>query len=453
MTKPIRQPKVNPAKPLQMSVWKAFRSLDPIAKGVTLGLLIVSVAGVSLFAFELWGRSRTYRLVLAAGDGTGESYILAKAIESVVEANLSRVSIEVMETGGTSDNLKRLDSRQADLVTAQADVPAGKDARTVAVLYSDSFQVVVQGNSGIQRFSELKGKRIGLAAKGGQYQSFLQVAEHFGLTEQDFTFVGEDDPIADVAFQQKQVDAVFRVRAIGNAQIAELIQSHGGRLIPIDQAEAMRVKHPAFEPTQIPKGAYQGKEPTVPATELSTIAVQRLLLAHSRIDADLLRQITQTLNENRRELKGAIPESVSNASPLVSNIRRPELTGGTGIPIHGGALAYYDRDEPSFLQANADYVGLILTLGLLMGSWLWELKRWMDRGRKDLADHYIEQVIDVMNACQANAMMPKEALTKIDGIFAQVAVALVEEGISQESFRTFNEAYKTVREVIDRKAI
>ncbi len=428
--------------------WSNFQELDPITKGVTLGLAIVSLGGLLWFATDFWGRTRTHRFLLAAGNPTGESYILAKAIEQVVEAQVPSVQIEVQESQGTSENLERLEQGKADLATAQADVPAGKRARTVAVLYPDSFQLVVQGKSPIQKFTDLKGKRIGLPNQGGQYESFLLVAQHFGLTASDFRFIGETDQAADTAFQQGQADAVFRVRAIGNASIANLIKNQGGRLIPIDQAEAMRVHYPAFEPTQLPKGAYKGSEPTVPADQLATIAVQRLLLAHDRVDPEILRQITQVINENRRELKAAIPANLGNTAPLVANIRRPELTGGTGIPLHPGALSYYDRDKPSFIQENADYLALILTVGLLGGSWLWELKRWFERRRKNLADQYIEQAIVLMNA----PIPLQTSLKELDQLFEQVAAELVREGISQESFRTFNEAYKTVREVIVRKA-
>jgi uncharacterized protein len=437
------------AHPVRKSgFWQNYQNLDSITKGVTIGLATLSLGGLVWFAIDLWGRHRTHHLVLAAGNPTGESYILAKAIEKVVEAQMPQVAIDVQESKGSSENLDRLAQGKADLVTAQADVPAGNKARTVAILYPDSFQLVVQGKSPIQKFTDLKGKRIGLPSKGGQYDSFILVAQHFGLTPQDFVFISENDQAADGAFQQGQVDAIFRVRAIGNLGIATLIKDHGGRLLPIEQADAMRVQYPAFEPTKLPKGAYKGSNPVVPADELTTVSVQRLLLAHERVNPEILRQITQVINENRRELKAAIPENFGNTAPLVANIRRPELTGGTGIPMHPGALAYYDRDEPSFIQKNADYLALILTVALLGGSWLWELKRWVDRRRKDIADNYIEQAIVLMNA----PIAPQAVLKELDRLFEQVAAELVREGISQESFRTFNEAYKTVREVIVRKA-
>lgn len=158
----------------KLSLWQAIRYLDPITRSVTVGLLAISLGVVGWFGADWWSRNRTYRLVLAAGSSTGESYILAKAIEAVIKAKVPRVSIDVRETNGTADNLKQIEANKVDLATAQADVPAGGIARTIAILYSDSFQVVVQGKSTLRKFTDLKGKRIGLAQKGGQYASFFR---------------------------------------------------------------------------------------------------------------------------------------------------------------------------------------------------------------------------------------------------------------------------------------
>lgn len=63
---------------------------------------------------------------------------------------------------------------------------------------------------------------------------------------------------AEFAFRHNQVDAVFRVRPPGNKSIQELVQNGGGRLVAIDQAEAMKINQPGLEAAFIPKGAYQG---------------------------------------------------------------------------------------------------------------------------------------------------------------------------------------------------
>jgi uncharacterized protein len=189
----------------------------------------------------------------------------------------------------------------------------------------------------------------------------------------------------------------------------------------------------------------------VPAEDLATIAVQRLLVARSTVPDEVIRDITTILNERRRELMAAIPAGNPEVPPLVASIAQPSVTGGTGMPLHPGAANYYNRNNPSFIQENADYVGLLLTLVLLLGSWGWELKNWLERSRKNLADEYVGKVIGLMKSVQSSELAPQEALEAIDRTFGEAADALVDEGISQESFRTFNEAYKTVREVIIRK--
>jgi hypothetical protein len=55
--------------------------------------------------------------------------------------------------------------------------------------------------------------QIPLPQAGGQYQSFLSVAEHFGIGAKVCTFVGADEESSDRAFVSGEADAVFRVRA------------------------------------------------------------------------------------------------------------------------------------------------------------------------------------------------------------------------------------------------
>ncbi|MFM7423396.1 MAG: TAXI family TRAP transporter solute-binding subunit [Elainella sp.] len=406
--------------------------------GLSLGLLLALVLS--------WINStRVYRLKLAAGDPQGESYVLSRAIEAVVEAEHPRIQIEVVQTGGTSANLQQLADNEAQLATAQADAAAPTAARTVAVLYRDLFQLVVKDRAGIEQFADLQGKTIGLQQQGGQFRSFLEVAEHYGLQATDFRFVGDSDQAADQAFQLNQAVAVFRVRAAGNRSVAELVQRYQGRLIGIEQAAAMKIKHPAFLPDVIPQGAYRGNPP-VPERDLNTIAVERLLLARQDVPDAVVRQITAVINERRQQIADQIQAESAEVKPLTASIRDPRQ-GDSDLPIHAGALSYYERNRPSFVQENADFLALLLTVGLLFGSWLWELKNWVERRKKDYADRYIKQTLDLMKA----ATDPDTKQQNLDQIYRQVAADLVDERISQESFRTFNDAYKTARETIERE--
>jgi hypothetical protein len=123
------------------------------------------------------------------------------------------------------------------------------------------------------------------------------------------------------------------------------------------------------------------------------VAVQRTLLARDDANAAAIRAITGVLIEWRQEIMQEIPASMTEVRRLLVQARRPEPQSGLGPPLQPGALSFYDKDKPSFLLAHADYVGLILTVGLMAGSWIWELKRWMQRQQKNKADQYSNRVV------------------------------------------------------------
>src|SRR6202020_134487 len=174
----------------------------------------------------------------------------------------------------------------------------GPRARSVAVLYDDTFQLLVPKQSQAKSLVELEGKRIALAQSGGQFQSFLHVADHFGLHQADFQFVGTSDEDAGEAFLNGGAEAIFRVRALGDPSIQQLVQSGKVRFLPIAHAAAMRIKNPAFEAAVIPEGAYLGNPP-VPSQDFPTVAVQRTLLARDNASATAVRAVTEALIERR----------------------------------------------------------------------------------------------------------------------------------------------------------
>lgn len=179
------------------------------------GLVVFSLCLIGFVSTLAYKRSKVQSLTLAAGSSTGEGYIVCAALKKVVERHNSRIRITLLETGGTVESVRLLDEGRAALAVAQADVMTGPSARIMAVLYDDTFQLLVRQESPVESFSGLRGQTIALPRYGGQFQSFLRVAGHFGLQESDFRFVGNTDTSADEAFADGRGDALFRVRTCG----------------------------------------------------------------------------------------------------------------------------------------------------------------------------------------------------------------------------------------------
>jgi len=413
-------------------------------------LSVLLVAGV---AIGLVQHHRNWKLTIAAGGRSGESFVLAQALKTVAERHHPELAIVVRETGGTAENLALLESGQADVATAQADVPAGKSARLIASLYADAFQLLVRSGSPIRAFPDLAGKRIALPTKGGQFQSFLNVADHFGFDRASFEFLEDDESGA--AFLEGRADALFRVRAMGNPSIGKLARDGKVRLIPIEQAAAMRIRTPAFQPAVIPQGAYLGNPP-IPVTDTPTVVVQRTLMARVDTPAEPIRWLTANLIEDREEIAHEIPDAYAEVRPLLASIRKPDDSSGLGAGIHSGAIEYYDKDKLSFVQDHADFVALIFSAIVLAASWLWELKRWLGRKQKNRADAYNHQMIQLM--CQAQAAASESDLSRIRKELMSILIVSVndldEDRISEESFQSLRAIWQiSVDAVRERTAL
>ncbi|MBT9314546.1 TAXI family TRAP transporter solute-binding subunit [Leptothoe spongobia] len=438
---------------------RLFKPLDQLTILLRLFLVMALTIWFGFTAVDLWQsvsfnviHRPIYHVSFAVGGSGGESYILGKAIKQVVENYHANIRLDLLETIGSVDNINRLESREADLITVQSDITPGPNAQTVATLYRDLFQLIVQDKTDIQQFTDLQGKRIGVQRESGQFLSFLEVANHFELTVEDFDFVGVDDDEAAVAFEADQVDAIFRVRAPGNWIIQDLVEYHCGRLVPIDQVSAMRIKHSAFKAATIPKGTYRGSNPIVPVKDIPTVGVYKMLYASKRANKRVVQAIATILKEHHQEISNAISRDTVEVKPLVANIGRP--SSSFGIPIHPGAIAAYKQTKtnPSFVVKNFDFLALLLSIVVPIASWIWELRSRAEKRGKSLCEGYISDVIKVMDDDDNDAAEQtlEERQKRLYQIFDRAAKKLVDEDISQEAFRTFNEAYKTACEKIER---
>ncbi len=403
-----------------------------------IGSILFTTVVVAFVGVLLYQNSRVEHLTLAAGSRTGESYIVSAALKTVVERHHPEIRIALRETGGTVESLKLLADGGADLAVAQADVASGPATRIIAVLYDDTLQLLVRSDSTVQSFSDLRGRTIALPRSGGQFESFSRVARHFGMDETDFRFTGLTDQAAEEEFSAGRADAFFRVRALGNPSIQRLARSGRFRMVRIDHAEAMRINHPSFMPARIPAGAYLGNPP-VPPMDLPSVSVHRTLLAAARVDESTVRAVTGVLIENRQEMGQEIPEASREVRLLLAQVRRPEVRDQLGPELHPGAAKYYDKDKPSFLLAHSDYVGLILTVFAMLGSWIWELRAWLQRQQKNAADEYSNRVVALMNGARAAAQLDAvEAIrSEMLAILTAAVADLDQDRLSEESFHSF----------------
>ncbi len=398
----------------------------------TLGFAIISGG------FYWLDTQRRHIVVLGAGDKRGESYQLASAIARLASKHDPRLKIIVAETGGSGQNNRMLQQGLLQLGTIQANTFVGPDIRLVTSLYPDAFQLLVRADSDIRSVADLRGRTIALPPReSGQYRSFLFLTRHYGLSLRDMRLVSMSSRAAIWAITHGAVDAMFRVRAPGNQEIRQAIQSGQVRLLPIPHARALKLAQPALEPGVIPAGSYRGAPP-VPARDLPVPMVPRLLVTSAAVPPEIVERITALIYDHRLEL--------SEMTPLGGFLADPAELGRIVLPLHEGARRYYERDKPGFLQENAEVLALYLTI--LAGA-VSLLLRLNNRRQKQRVDAYNRELIAIYNeAVLDEDPKPEVYRDKMMSLFARVLKDAEDGNINTTGFTFLSFAWDELNDAI-----
>jgi len=396
------------------------------------GLVAVSITtGIALTVHWFQERNRVYTLTIATGGTSGEYYAFGNALAKVVAKHQPRIKIEVLETNGSQENEQLISEHKVDLAILQADTSVNSSVKAITFLFPEIFHMIANVDSKINNVSDLKGKKIALMPKGsGSYNLFWPLSKHYGLQETDFEAIPLPSDEAHQALLNGEVDAMFRIIALGNDKVTALLQNQQLELIPIKQGAALQLILPSVEPAIIPMGTYNGSIP-IPDQDLPVVAVRAVLVAHKSLNTEIVQEITRILFEARNDL---IREHGQSAM-----ISKPDYLNELGFSFHDGAKAYYSQDEPSFLERYADALGFVLSVAMLGISGVWQFRLWLQEKRKNRADKYNLQILRLIE--RVNTTKSAEELEEIRGelfqLFNQVVEDLDRDRISAQSFQSF----------------
>jgi len=319
-------------------------ALAALAMKWTAGLAIaVAVLGASCAAPKASPEPTT--LVLgtvwpgAAWDRIGQSLATAYTdrlpnVHAVAKAsgNLDH-EIKAFEEGAT--DLAILDVETAYLAfnaESRDEAPARK-LRAVAVLLSTAVQIVARNDADVRRVTDLRGKRVGVGAKGTPTERAARlILQSHGVPFESIrpTFASGD---AAEALRTGNLDALFLYSPFQNPLIAEMAEAGSVRLIPIDRSAipAIQEQHHFLKATTIPGGTYKNQD-----DDLLTVGMDVLLVCRQDLAEPLVYDLARTLFESVPQLKKAH----ASASAI-----DPDRGPTAAIPLHPGAARYYRERE------------------------------------------------------------------------------------------------------------
>ena len=286
-------------------------------------------------------------IAIATGGTGGVYYPLGGGMANVLSKHVPGMQASARVTGGSVDNLKLIGSQQSEvalvMVDAALDALKGEDkfkgspvdVRTLMVLYPNRMHVVSMEGTGVEKMSDLKGKRVSTGSPGSATEVMaFRVIEAAGL-DKDKDMRRERLGVAESvnALKDRKIDAFFWVGGLPTAAVTDLGATPNVKIKMIDHAdtvEKMNKKYDNLYTTGvIPAKTYPGQDKDNPIA-----VVQNILVANAKMSDKVAYDIVKTFIERRDELVAVHAEADSikleNQSPKNSP-----------IPWHPGAVKYF----------------------------------------------------------------------------------------------------------------
>ncbi|MEM6385149.1 MAG: TAXI family TRAP transporter solute-binding subunit [Pseudomonadota bacterium] len=286
---------------------------------------------------------------IGTGGVTGVYYPTGGAICRLVNKGRKEHGIRcaVESTGGSVYNINTIKAGELEFGVAQSDWQyhafngtskfegdaAFPDIRAVMSVHPEPFTLVVRGDSGIDSFESLKGKRVNVGNPGsGQRATMEVVMGAFGMTMDDFALATEYKG-SEMAKQicDGNIDAMIYTIGHPAAAIKEASTTCDVSLVSVtgEAIDTLVADNPFYRVATIPGGMYAGTD-----GDTTTFGVGATFVTSASVPEDTVYVVAKAVMENIDDFKGLHP-AFANLDPAQM------VSDGLSAPLHPGAEKAY----------------------------------------------------------------------------------------------------------------
>ena len=294
---------------------------------------------------EAMSEENATTLVIGTGGKGGVFYPFGEGLANILSANMPGVTTTFIETGGSVDNMKFIQSGEAqigfstvdsayDAIQGQAAyAEVGKiPACALAVLYTSFVHVIASEASGIATVADMKGKIVSVGDSGSSTEGAAdRVLEAAGLyPKADITRQNLSIADATAAMSAGTIDAFFWIGGLPTKAVKDML-STGTKANFIDASEfvaPMSAKYgPVYRAFTLSKDVY-GTEADVPG-----IGIGNILFVNANMSEEQAHQILTVIFAHLDEVHALHAQA--------SSFTLQDAVVGSSIPFHPGAIKFY----------------------------------------------------------------------------------------------------------------
>lgn len=290
---------------------------------------------------SLWFASRFVepappkRIAIATADPTGSYYAIGKRYADILKQ--SGITLDVVATAGSADNVKRLLDESSGVQVALLQGGTTNSAENPSIvslgrLYLEPMWVFYRGEATVDRLVDLKGKRIIIGAEGSGTRTLaLKLLEANGITPDNTTLLPLSGAAAAEALATDAADAAFFTSAASAPQIQALLRQPDLKIMSLANAEAYTRNFPFLSRIVLPKGVID-LVANIPPTDVEMVAPVAVLVAREDLHpalVTLLAEAAKTLHSSAGLFNraGEFPQAQDPEFDLSADAERAYKTG------------------------------------------------------------------------------------------------------------------------------
>lgn len=390
----------------------------------TYGIIILLIISSFWFFSRFIEPTPSKHLILAAGSIDGGYYKYAQLYKAALEEE--GITVVVLQTSGSKDNIDLLNNGQADIAFVQSGVATDKDRdniETLGSLYYEPLWIFSRNNYvSKEDLKNFNSKTLAIGPKGSGTNAIAsQLLEINKLTDK-VTLIEASGKEAVIGLQTNSIDAAFFVARSESSYIKELLSDPSVHLLPFERAQGYTKIFPFLSKVILNEGAIDMAE-NIPNKDIGLISPVAQLASRKGLNSALK---TLLIDASMDIFNKASLFSVKGQFPTLDH---------ADFPIAEEASRYF-KYGPNFLQRVlpfwiADMISrMIVMLIPLLGIMLPLIKiasptyRWRTRSKIYKWYKILKKIEDAKTKESYDLKETLDSLEKIDDEVKKTQVPL-----------------------------
>ncbi|TXM61561.1 TAXI family TRAP transporter solute-binding subunit [Methylobacterium sp. WL120] len=401
-------------------------------------LAAVAIAGLVAAGAVAVYLAQATTLVIAVAPRDGTEPGLIRAYADALDAGGKAVRFKILPFDDVRESAAALQDGRADLAVVRPDVDLPTNGLTLAILRDQAMIIVSPETAGIDAFPKLGGRRLGIAAHKDADLSLLKsILGYYGLTletgpvgakvpAQSVLLVPVEGAQAGPAIRARTVDAFVSIIAPSAPKALALVEavkavSKGGKVnfVGVPDDAAIIERFPRLQAVTVPGGLFGGA-PKLPDDDVKTVGASYRLMAR----ASLGRVVAADVTQNLFELRTAAAKTSDAAEYVLAPAYETTVAATSArIPIHPGAIDYYEREQHSFVDRYGDTLYLLAALaGGLVSAMAW-LRQRLAGLRRERIDEVTDRLLAIID--EARTLRDPAAIAALNVEIDRLATEVV----------------------------